>query len=179
LGLKNCRNNFLFEKLSLSLYRYKKNNYSMNIKKFNEMSTGYDLTNDFPYQEKLQFATIYSKEPKSLPICDMEISSDEELEDYNKLELIAGTRIGILNEKMHAGEEEISEVIVIEEDTYYYSQDDMTTDGIAVFELEDDMGYVPAQEPQDVLEVGNPGCIENFKQIKKSAKLYGLELEKI
>ena len=91
----------------------------------------------------------------------------------NKFKISDDVKIGVLE----AGDTEINVIFVTTADTYFIGYDNnMTTDSVNQFIVTDELLYVPAQEPVDVLSDGfdNLG-IKNVDDIKKHSKLYKLD----
>ena len=137
---------------------------------------GFDLKTDFPIQEVFDCATVYLKEePHFRPIADPITKDEMEDDGYERFKLKKGTRIGFGDENFDNGSFEFDGIIEVTKDTYYYSYErEMICDGIITFDLGNNMGYVPAQEPVDLM-VTDYENIENTKEVKKLVKLYKLD----
>lgn len=157
-----------------------------NFKKF--ASSTSDLEKDFPYKEVFDYATVYLKEKPSYGNLSDNIDDDEMEEDgYQKFEIEKGTRIGFGEQDGTDNQGEYNDDFVIKgiieftKKGYYYNYDEgFICDGIITFELEKGKGYVPAQEPVDLIENdyenGGGTEIENVSEIKKLVSLYKLKV---
>jgi len=151
-----------------------------NFKKF--ASSTSDLEKDFPYKEVFNYATVYLKKKPSYGNLSHTIDEDEmEDDEYEKFEISKGTRIGFGEQNWNNDDFEIEGVIEYTKDGYYYNYDEgFICDGIITFELEKGVGYVPAQEPVDLIETeyenGGGSEINNKSSIKKLVGSYKLNV---
>lgn len=127
-----------------------------------------DLKTQFDFIYEFTNAIVYSKE---------EIDSDEfsdETEEIEYDELIStnlqeGTRVGVLN----CEENDIECLIVFKRDSEFFSNNgNMTNDGISYFKLEENIHFVPAQEPVDVIN----DLAELYERVKLEALCMDLKL---
>ena len=153
------------------------------IKNFNSfISSTSDLEKYFPYKEVFDYATVYLKNKPYYGVLSHSIDDDEMEEDrYEKFKIGNGTRIGFGEQNWDTEDFEIIGVIEYTKNGYYYSYDKgFICDGIITFELEKGVGYVPSQEPVDLIETGyenGGGCeINNKSEIKNLVKLHKLNV---
>ena len=132
-----------------------------------------DLSSDFPYVYKFDFAIVYSRD--KLDKWQFRDETEEiEDENYTPDKISSGTRIGTID----AGDNDIKSIIVFTSDSVFFNNGDgMTNDGISYFQLSKNVHYVPAQEPIDVMDDWDGIGLydKNEKQkIELSAKKYKL-----
>jgi hypothetical protein len=156
------------------------------FKKFSSLTS--DLEKDFPYKEVFDCATVYLKEESSYGNLSDIIDENEMEEDgYEKFEIEKGTRIGFGEQDGTDNQGEYNDDFVIKgiieftKNGYYYNYDEgFICDGIITFELEKGKGYVPSQEPVDLIETdycnGGGEKINNKSKIKKHVGLYKLNV---
>ena len=157
-----------------------------NFKKFSSLTS--DLEKDFPYKEVFDYATVYLKEKPSYGDLSGSIDDDEMKEDgYEKFEIEKGTRIGFGEQDGTDNQGEYNDDFVIKgvidftKKGYYYNYEErFICDGIITFEVEKGKGYVPSQEPVDLIETdydnGGGEKINNKSKIKKLVGLYKLNV---
>lgn len=130
---------------------------------------------DFPYAKKFDRATVYSKN-EFYKREFRDLSEDIEDDELEKFDIDKDTRIGILS----AYEDDVDTIVIFTKDSYFYGHEDsMTTDDINIFELEDGIHYVPAQEPVDLIESdyenGGGSELEHKVKLKSITKKYKLD----
>ena len=153
------------------------------IKKFDNFksskSTDANEFVDYPFVKVGKYATVYSKNEFSKwefrPSDDLKEEQDEE--GYEEFTLPAGTRIGIVEPTYN--HDQIDIIMVVTKKMKYYSYDSsLTCDGIITFEIDDNVGYVPSQEPVDVMEDGDDyfdqAFDDNSENMKKLAGKFKL-----
>lgn len=130
---------------------------------------------DFPHVKKFDRATVYSK-TKFFKWEFRDLSEDIEDGELEKFDIYKDTRIGILSED----EDDVDTIVIFTKDSHFYGHENsMTTDSVNIFELEDNVHYVPAQEPVDLIESGyeNGGGseLEHKDRLKSIVKKYKLD----
>lgn len=156
-----------------------KENRILNFEQFklNEMSEEKTLFNDFPYTEIFEFATVYRKEKGYSSVKDFIDDIDEDDKNEGESYLSEGTIIAIGEQDWTTDEVIINEIIVITKDTVSYG--DWTSDSKVIIQLEQNKGYVAAQEPVDLLETdyenGGGTEVPNKEEIENFVELYKLD----
>ncbi len=129
----------------------------------------------FPYVKEFDRATIYSKS-KFSKWEFRDLAEDIEEDELEKFDMYKDTRIGILSDK----KDDVRTILIFKKDSCFYGHEDsMTTDCINIFELEDNVHYVPAQEPVDLIESGyksgGGSKLKHADELKKLVKQYKLD----
>lgn len=129
-----------------------------------------EIAEDFKFKFVGDFATIYSNDNDQ--VNDGDIIDPQEMRDdnYDKYTIKKGTRIGYFD----WGEDTLNGVIVVTDDMNYYNYEKkLISDGIITFEISKNKGFVPAQEPVDVL--GDWQDVEHKNKLQGFVKKYKLD----
>jgi hypothetical protein len=125
---------------------------------------------EFPFKYHFKYASVYSKD--EIEDWQFRDDSDEIEEDELEKYTINNSRIGILDftDKFIA-------VMITKNCNFYGHEDDMTTDSVNYFEIDDNKHYSPSQEPTDAIYnyVNAGGCeLENVDELKELVEKYKL-----
>lgn len=141
------------------------------------------LENDFPYKKVFDFATVWLRKKPRYGDIGHSIDHDELTNEdgYEKFDISKGTMVGFGEQNWDNGDMEIQGIIEYTKNGYYYNYDEgFISDGIITFELENGVGYVPSEEPVNLLETsyqnGGGTEINNISDTKKLVKLYNLSV---
>jgi len=133
------------------------------------------IEKEFPYKKVYQYATVYYKEQLGSEI-DFD---DDEIEDMNKYKLNKDVVIALAEGGDYTVE--ISEIIKFTGNSHYYTHEDhkgMTTDGVLLFMVADNMLYMPGSEISDSLPDynfwGDEFEEKNKKELEKMVKKYNI-----